>query len=177
VALAWSEEDDMNLPVCTDEQMRTDQPAWRASKPQAQLCAPPHDAAAPDLGLSGEEFARIVFELLWSEGSFGAGGAEQRPLGCVWSELNGCSCTESIPQSAVAAAWERELDATGIAQDHFFHFIWEGGVWLAYGLADGDVRGVHCPSHNSERAARSHEASFGDACSAGEIVYELPLTA
>jgi hypothetical protein len=167
----------MNLPVWNAAQVPAGSPAWRDRRAQAQLCAPQADVQRHDLGVSGEEFARIVFELLWSEGGFGAGGAEQRPLGCVWSALDGCSCTEDIPLSAVAAAWERELDATGAAEDRLFHFIWEGGVWLAYGLADGGVRGVHCPSHNSERAARSHEASFGDACVAGEIVYELALAA
>jgi hypothetical protein len=39
------------------------------------------------------------------------------------------------------------------------------------------VRGVHCPSHNSERAARSHAARFGEGIGAGEIVCELALAA
>jgi hypothetical protein len=128
--------------------------------------------------VAGEEFARIVFELLWSEGGFGgtdvSGG---RPLECVWSSLDGCSCGASIPTDAVARAWARELDATGELGDRFFHFIWEGGVWVAYGLADGEVRGVHCPSHNSERAGRSHAARFGEGVGAGEIVCELALAA
>jgi hypothetical protein len=130
------------------------------------------------LGPAGEEFARIVFELLWSEGSFGgtdvSGG---RPLECVWSSLDGCSCGASIPIDAVTHAWARALDTTGELQDRFFHFIWEGGVWVAYGLADGEVRGVQCPSHNSERAARSHAACFGEGPGAGEIVCELALAA
>jgi hypothetical protein len=130
----------------------------------------------PELG--GEEFARIVFELLWSEGGFGgtdvSGG---RPLECVWSSLDGCSCGATIPTDAVARAWARELDATGELDDRFFHFIWEGGVWVAYGLADGEVRGVHCPSHNSERAAHSHAARFGEGVGVGEIVCELALAA
>jgi hypothetical protein len=132
----------------------------------------------PDLGVAGEEFARIVFELLWSEGGFGgtdvSGG---RPLECVSSSLDGCPCGASIPTDAVARAWARELDATGELEDRFFHFIWEGGVWVAYGLADGEVCGVHCPSHNSERAARSHAARFGEGVGAGEIVCELALAA
>jgi hypothetical protein len=44
---------------------------------------------------------------------------------------------------------------------------------MAYGLADGDVRGVYCPSHNSQRAERSRAAS----CHAGDVVLELPLAA
>jgi hypothetical protein len=132
----------------------------------------------PALGPAGEEFARIVFELLWTDGGFGgtdvSGG---RPLECVWSSLDGCSCGATIPTDAVASAWARELDATGELEDRFFHFIWEGGVWVAYGLADGEVRGVHCPSHNSERAERSHAARFGEGVGAGEIVCELALAA
>ena len=119
-----------------------------------------------------------MFELLWSEGGFGgtdvSGG---HPLECVWSSLDGCSCGANIPTDAVASAWARELDATGELEDRFFHFIWEGGVWVAYGLADGGVRGVQCPSHNSERAARSHAARFGEGIGAGEIVCELALAA
>jgi len=132
----------------------------------------------PSLDVAGEEFARIVFELLWSEGGFGgtdvSGG---HPLECVWSSLDGCSCAGSIPIDAVAGAWARELDTTGELEDRFFHFIWEGGVWVAYGRADGEVRGVQCPSHNSERAARSHAARFGEGIGAGEIVCELALAA
>jgi hypothetical protein len=132
----------------------------------------------PDLGVAGEEFARIVFELLWSEGGFGgtevSGG---RPLECVWSSLDGCSCGANIPTDAAARAWARELDATGELEDRFFHFIWEGGVWVAYGVADGDVRGAQCPSHNSERAERSYAARFGEGVGAGAIVCELALAA
>jgi hypothetical protein len=132
----------------------------------------------PRLNPAGEEFARIVFELLWGEGGFGgtdvSGG---RPLECVWSSLDGCSCGVNIPIDAVASAWARELDTTGDLDDRFFHFIWEGGVWVAYGLADGQVCGVQCPSHNSERAARSHAARFGEGIGAGEIVCELALAA
>ncbi|HEV2974548.1 MAG TPA: hypothetical protein VGX69_06075 [Solirubrobacteraceae bacterium] len=128
-----------------------------------------------ETGWDGDEFARIVSELL--RGEDGAG--EARTLGCVWSALDGCTCGARIPEAVVASAWQRELDASGERADGFFHFIWEGGVWLAYGLASGEVRGVHCPSHNSERAARSHAAicGAGDGCGAGEIVYELPLAA
>lgn len=69
-------------------------------------------------------------------------------------------------------AWRLELDA-GEPESRFFHFIWRGGVWLAYGLKDGRVRGVYCPSHNSERAERSHGAMCGE----GEIAFEMPLAA
>lgn len=128
---------------------------------------------------TGDEFARIVSELLRSEGGLGAAASNERSLGCVWSSLDGCTCGASIPEAVVANAWRRELDASGEHDDRFFHFIWEGGVWLAYGLAGGDVRGVHCPDHNSERAARSHAAICGSGTGfgVGEIVYELPLAA
>jgi hypothetical protein len=99
---------------------------------------------------------------------------QEELLGCVWSDLSGgCSCETEIPAAFVAAAWQRELDATGDSEARFFHLIWQDGVWLAYGLASGEVRGVYCPSHNSERAERSY-AALRDEC---ELVYEQPLAA
>lgn len=137
------------------------------------------DVRPIEQGLPGDEFARIVSELLRGGGGLGLADAEERTLGCVWSALDGCTCGASIPEAVVAGAWARELDASGELEDRFFHFIWEGGAWLAYGLASGDVRGVHCPSHNSERAERSHAALYGTGVGVGvgEIVYELPLAA
>ncbi|HXM87260.1 MAG TPA: hypothetical protein VN889_06465 [Solirubrobacteraceae bacterium] len=130
---------------------------------------------AREQGLGDGEFASIVFALLRRDEQRRA-HAESR---CVSSGLDGCCCEQSIPSAVVTAAWQRELDAGNAREDRFFHFIWEGGVWLAYGLASGDVRGVYCPSHNSQRAARTHAAISGpgESCGAGEIVYELPLAA
>jgi hypothetical protein len=96
------------------------------------------------------------------------------PLRCVWSgSVEGCSCRSRIDREVVAQAWQRELDASGDGEARFFHFIWSGGVWMAYGMADGEVRGVYCPSPHSQRAARSRAAL----CSAGDVVLELPLAA
>jgi hypothetical protein len=96
------------------------------------------------------------------------------PLRCVWSgSVDGCSCRSRIDRDIVALAWQRELGASGDREARFFHLIWDGGVWMAYGLADGEVRGVYCPSHNSQRAERSRAAI----CSAGDVVLELPLAA
>jgi hypothetical protein len=116
-----------------------------------------------ELGVGGtavdREFAVVVSEL---------------PLWCVSSgSLDGCSCRSQIAKDIVAQAWARELDASGDREARFFHFIADGGVWMAYGLADGDVRGVYCPSHNSQRAERSRAASY---CM-GDDVIELPLAA
>jgi hypothetical protein len=36
----------------------------------------------------------------------------------------------------------------------FFYFAWRSGVWLAFGVQDGGVRGVYCPTHCSERDSR-----------------------
>jgi hypothetical protein len=126
--------------------------------------------------LGDGEFASIVSGLLRREEQQRFTRSESS---CVWSGIDGCSCRQTISTDAVTAAWNRELEAGGAGEDRFFHFISEGGVWLAYGLADGDVRGVYCPSHNSERAARTHAAICGPSvsCGAGEIVYELPLAA
>ena len=104
----------------------------------------------------------------------GRAACVQHSLSCVWSDAAcGWSCASRIPKAVVTNAWRRELEAGAAREDRFFHFIWRGGVWLAYGLKDGRVRGVYCPSHNSERAERSHAAI----CGAGEIAFELPLAA
>jgi hypothetical protein len=118
-------------------------------------------------------------EFMW--GAAGAASDGERaavvaelPLRCVSSSSpDGCSCRSQIAEEAVAQAWARELEASGDREARFFHFISNGGVWMAYGLADGGVRGVYCPSHNSQRAERSRAAS----CCAGDVVLELPLAA
>jgi hypothetical protein len=76
-------------------------------------------------------------------------------LRCVSSGYmaGGCSCTRTIPASAAVAAWSAERSRS--AESRFFHFAWKGEVWLAFGLEDGTVRGVYCPSHRAERDARS----------------------
>ncbi|HEX3434582.1 MAG TPA: hypothetical protein VHT25_11025 [Solirubrobacteraceae bacterium] len=96
------------------------------------------------------------------------------PLRCVSSDpLDGCSCKARIPRAVVEQAWRRELATSGDHEGRFFHLIHDGGVWQAYGLGDGQVRGVYCPSHNSERAARSR-AALRDV---GDVAYELVLAA
>jgi hypothetical protein len=126
--------------------------------------------------LGESEFASIVSELLRRDALERGARAESH---CVWSSKDGCCCHETIPTEAVTAAWQRELDAGAEREDRFFHFIYEGGVWLAYGLANGEVRGVYCPSHNTQRAERSHASicAAEPSCGVGEIVYELPLAA
>lgn len=101
-------------------------------------------------------------------------GVSELPLRCVWSgPAEGCSCNSRIDRRVVTAAWRRELDTGGDREARFFHFIHDDGVWMAYGLADGQVRGVYCPSHNSQRAARSRAML----CRAGDVVLELQLAA
>ena len=80
-----------------------------------------------------------------------------RLLRCVSSGYlaDGCSCRATIPASVVTAAWTAEVDRTRMRDDRFFRFAWRGGVWLAFGLRDGHVRGVYCPEHSAERAERS----------------------
>jgi hypothetical protein len=79
----------------------------------------------------------------------------EKPLKCVWSGFPGHerSCRSRIPASAVVRAWHREMQLKGIEQG-FFHFSWRSGVWLGYGLPDGGVRGVYCPTHSAERESR-----------------------
>lgn len=79
----------------------------------------------------------------------------EEPLKCVWSGFpdHERSCRSRIPASVVVRAWHRELQLKG-ADEGFFHFSWRSGVWLGYGLSDGGVRGVYCPTHRAERESR-----------------------
>jgi hypothetical protein len=93
-----------------------------------------------------------------------------RPLRCVWTNhpSHDRCCRERIPAAVVTAAWQRELERGHPRGDRFFHFAWRGGVWLAFGLLDGGVRGVYCPGHSAARDARSSTPSE---------VYPVALTA
>jgi hypothetical protein len=77
------------------------------------------------------------------------------PLKCVWSgyPAHDRACRSRVPASVVAKAWQREMQLDGKVEG-FFYFKWRNGVWLGYGLADGGVRGVYCPTHCSERDSR-----------------------
>ncbi|MEA2335679.1 MAG: hypothetical protein QOG40_2169 [Solirubrobacteraceae bacterium] len=104
----------------------------------------------------------------------GLHGIVELPLRCVWSDArDDCSCHSRIPRSVVEAAWQCELAASGDREGRFFHLIHDGGVWQAYGIGTGEVRGVYCPSHNSQRAARSRAAI----CETADVAYEIPLAA
>jgi hypothetical protein len=79
---------------------------------------------------------------------------EEFPLQCVWTRhpTNDHRCRAKVPARKVTGAWRREL-ALG-APAGFFHFNWRGEEWLAYGLSDGEVRGVYCSAHRAEREER-----------------------
>lgn len=81
----------------------------------------------------------------------------QTELRCVWTgdPVSGCSCTSSVPEGVVTAAWRHELEQDDVLADRFFRFTWQNEVWLAYGLVDGGIRGVHCPPHRAEREQRT----------------------
>jgi hypothetical protein len=81
---------------------------------------------------------------------------KDRPLSCVSSGYmsGGGSCPHTIPAGVVEAAWAAELGRTDRGSS-FFYLRWRGQVWLAFGLADGQIRGVYCPTHRAERDARS----------------------
>ncbi len=78
-------------------------------------------------------------------------------LRCVWTgdPASGCSCASSIPEGVVTGAWRQELEQDDVLADRFFHITWQDDVWLAYGLVDGGIRGVHCPAHRAERQQRT----------------------
>jgi hypothetical protein len=81
----------------------------------------------------------------------------QVELHCVWTgdPASDCSCASSIPEGVVTAAWRQELEQDDVLADRFFHITWQDDVWLAYGLVDGGIRGVHCPAHRAERQQRA----------------------
>lgn len=87
----------------------------------------------------------------------GARARRQESLRCVSSGYlsGGCSCRSTVPAGVVDAAWEREVAHVGSREDRFFHFACEGEVWLAFGMASGEIRGVYCPTHRAERDARA----------------------
>jgi hypothetical protein len=90
-------------------------------------------------------------------------GFQADPMACVWTgyRSNVCPCAARVPADVVTAAWSSELERTGVYEDRFFHFGWQDGVWLAYGLKEGGVRGVYCPSHGAEREEHSFVADSG----------------
>ncbi len=108
-----------------------------------------HDRAAWDHGLAG----------LLAEGDSAEPGSS-RPLRCVSSGYldHGRSCTLSVPSDVAGGAWRRELERSRERADRFFRFAWRGEVWLAYGLGNGCVRGVYCPSHSAQRDERAFAA-------------------
>ncbi len=79
----------------------------------------------------------------------------EEPMKCVWSGYPHYDrdCRSRIPASVVIKAWQRETQLKDTVAG-FFYFSWRNGVWLAYGLQDGGVRGVYCPTHCSERDSR-----------------------
>jgi hypothetical protein len=96
------------------------------------------------------------------------------PMACVWTgyRSNVCPCAARIPAAVVTAAWASELERSGVHEDRFFRFEWQDGAWLAYGLKEGGVRGVYCPSHGAEREEHSFVAdSRGSAQAAEQALY------
>jgi hypothetical protein len=82
-------------------------------------------------------------------------GVVDEPMKCVWSGYPDYNrdCRSRIPASVVVKAWHREIQLKGTVEG-FYYFSWRSGVWLAYGLEDGGVRGVYCPTHCVDRDSR-----------------------
>ena len=82
---------------------------------------------------------------------------DDRPLRCVSSGYlsGGCSCPATVPAGVARAAWASTLAQAERPGSGFFNFAWQGATWLAFGLADGRIRGVYCPTHRAQRDARS----------------------
>lgn len=86
------------------------------------------------------------------------GDRAARALRCISSGYlsHGCRCHFTIPEHVAVEAWEREC-MFGHVADRFFRVLWRDEVWLAYGVADGTVRGVYCPDHRAEREERAFD--------------------
>lgn len=86
-----------------------------------------------------------------------SGREDEHALRCVSSGYmyDGCSCRCTVPASVAHAAWEYERTLEGNDDDRLFHFAWRGEVWLAYGLAGGEIRGIYCPTHRAAREAHA----------------------
>ncbi len=89
------------------------------------------------------------------EGSPAPPDVGDEPMKCVWSGYPDYNrnCRSRIPASVVIKAWHREIQLKGTVEG-FYYFSWRSGVWLAYGLRDGRVRGVYCPTHCVDRDSR-----------------------
>jgi hypothetical protein len=74
---------------------------------------------------------------------------------CVWTNhpRGDCNCRVRVPIEVVSEVWRRELRERRVPEG-FFRFLWNGGEWLGYGLPNGIVRGVYCPTHCAQRDAR-----------------------
>ncbi|MCW3068434.1 MAG: hypothetical protein JWL67_1059 [Solirubrobacterales bacterium] len=116
---------------------------------------------AADRGTPDVELATVVTNL--ASRRVMRGSASAPSLRCVSSGYlsGGCSCDASIPIGAVADAWARERRA-GVHGERFFRFTWRGGTWLGFGLKDGRVSGVYCPTHSAERDRRSITQALGE---------------
>ena len=84
-------------------------------------------------------------------------GGEDRPIRCVSSGYmaGGCSCHAAVPAAVARSAWARELGRAPTPEGRFFHFTWQSGIWLGFGLPSGEVRGVYCPAHRAARDGRA----------------------
>jgi hypothetical protein len=82
---------------------------------------------------------------------------EDRPIRCVSSGYmsGGCSCQAAVPAAVARSAWARELGRAPAPEGRFFHFTSKSEIWLGFGLAGGEVRGVYCPAHRAARDGRA----------------------
>jgi hypothetical protein len=89
--------------------------------------------------------------------------ASDPSIRCVSSGYlaDGCSCRATIPTGVVTDAWASQQRA-GVRGDRLFHFTWRGELWLAYGVKNGRIRGVYCPTHTAERNGRSTNYDSGE---------------
>jgi hypothetical protein len=152
------EEDDMNCPIGATGLVLQRKTERRLDMTGLQAGATTLERQVPEADWD-DAFADVVVDFDRRRAA-GAEVSGQR-LRCVSSGYlaNGCSCRASIPAEVVGAVWERELARGGDRGDRFFRIAWQEDVWLAFGLQDGGVRGVYCPSHSAERDERAFVAA------------------
>jgi hypothetical protein len=86
----------------------------------------------------------------------GAAAAPVATLRCISSGYlrEGGRCECRIPEHVVQAGWRRAVEQGGTGEG-FFRIAAREGQWLAFGHADGRVRGVYCPEHAADRDQRA----------------------
>jgi hypothetical protein len=128
----------------------------RVGSPEpAAAVGPPAEVTAGPAEVTEEPVETVAGPALVGAEPAEVGEVGEEPMKCVWSGYPDYNrdCRSRIPATVVVKAWHREIQLKGTVEG-FFYFSWRHGVWLAYGVREGGVRGVYCPTHCHQRNSR-----------------------